>query len=612
MVHPNHWKPTDSMIFEQEALDAIRNISNSLIKAGPGAGKTELLAQKANYLLTTNTCSEPKKILAISFKRDAAANLLERVSDRVPENIIRQFYSVTFDSFAKNLLDRFIFGLPESWRPNEDYEVDTKLNGLAQASSEQGVNLNKYIIEESLTTSSISEMSNLNMNIWKIMLHGNNQGEAYLSFKMITRLVIFLLKRNPYILDSLRKTYQFVFLDEFQDTTVLQYELLILCFGGSDSNITAVGDDRQRIMGWAGALPDSFAVYKQDFSARTYQLFINYRSDLKIQKLLHVVNKYAQMDLIGSHEIGDSEIRSKAVIQVRSFNNDYDEANNILNSIQRLVKLDVKIDDICILVKQLPEDYVKVLSPIFIQQGIEVRNEAIFQDLLKEDIVHIILNTVLSAVDKRDSSAWTFVLQLKKSFLGIDAFSNMEFEEAIVEETKKYLGSLRNNLIKVDSFDSLIIIFQEILNFYGLDNIRAHFIQYTNIDYLENLVETLCDYLYYYYEKRRSWKEAILYFSGKNSVSLMTIHKSKGLEFNTIFLLGLDDQAFWSFAKEPKETTATFFVAISRAKQNVIITFANKRKNKQCRRILISDYYVILAQSNLVKFLDYRENSISD
>ena len=71
-VKPEIWQPADDMNLEANALDSAKGSENNLVVAGPGAGKTELLAQKACYLLQTNTCRFPYKILAISFKRDAA------------------------------------------------------------------------------------------------------------------------------------------------------------------------------------------------------------------------------------------------------------------------------------------------------------------------------------------------------------------------------------------------------------------------------------------------------------------------------------------------------------------------------------------------------------
>src|SRR5690606_27488907 len=93
-----------------------------------GAGKTEFLAQKATFLLQTGLCQEPKRILAISFKQDAARNLSERVDKRCPPEQARRFDSYTFDAFAKSLVDRFRSAIPPAYRPPRDYRIVTPRN----------------------------------------------------------------------------------------------------------------------------------------------------------------------------------------------------------------------------------------------------------------------------------------------------------------------------------------------------------------------------------------------------------------------------------------------------------------------------------------------------
>src|SRR5437899_1854011 len=117
------WVPIGVDELEKGADEAVRNIANVLVVAGPGAGKTELLAQRACYLLQTGLCASPRRILAISFKRDAARNLRERVSRRCGATLANQFDSYTFDSFCKSLVDRFLMAVPEPFRPHLEYQI---------------------------------------------------------------------------------------------------------------------------------------------------------------------------------------------------------------------------------------------------------------------------------------------------------------------------------------------------------------------------------------------------------------------------------------------------------------------------------------------------------
>lgn len=96
-----------------------------LVVAGPGAGKTELLAQRASYLLQTGECPSPYRILAISFKRDAAENLKARVILRCGRESAARLDSMTYDAFAKDILDRFRLSLPATCRPSSNYRIIT-------------------------------------------------------------------------------------------------------------------------------------------------------------------------------------------------------------------------------------------------------------------------------------------------------------------------------------------------------------------------------------------------------------------------------------------------------------------------------------------------------
>ena len=123
IIDKNIWEPADGLTLEPAALQVVKSENNALVIAGPGAGKTELLAQRACFLLETSTCNAPRKILAISFKRDAAKNLAERVEKRCGTELSKRFQSITYDAFAKSLVDRFYLGIPKEYRPNSVYDI---------------------------------------------------------------------------------------------------------------------------------------------------------------------------------------------------------------------------------------------------------------------------------------------------------------------------------------------------------------------------------------------------------------------------------------------------------------------------------------------------------
>jgi DNA helicase II / ATP-dependent DNA helicase PcrA len=138
-IHSEKWVPRGVAALEPKGGDAVRDTESALVVAGPGAGKTELLAQRASYLLETGLCPAPRAILAISFKRDAAKNLRERVASRCGSSLARRFTSFTFDAFAKSLVDRFRPALLEALRPTADYAIDFTMDRDAQLRETQHV-----------------------------------------------------------------------------------------------------------------------------------------------------------------------------------------------------------------------------------------------------------------------------------------------------------------------------------------------------------------------------------------------------------------------------------------------------------------------------------------
>lgn len=124
MVKSEEWIPKGDIILEEAALAAVKDDANSLVIAGPGAGKTELLAQKLDYLFSTNKCIAPRKILALCFKTDAASNLKERVKKRYGNEYAARFTSLTYSAFEKMILDQFKDALPKDLRPSGDYKVE--------------------------------------------------------------------------------------------------------------------------------------------------------------------------------------------------------------------------------------------------------------------------------------------------------------------------------------------------------------------------------------------------------------------------------------------------------------------------------------------------------
>lgn len=605
------WQTIDGLKLEDAALKAVKSTGyNSLVTAGPGAGKTELLAQKACFLLQTNVCPYPKHILAISFKRDSARNLYERVKQRCTSQLSDRFTSVTFDTFSKSILDRFIQALPESYKLNNNYEIlfdftmieeEFKSLDYTFGNTRNRNELINYMIQKQLPFGENAEIYEdyLAFKVWSRLL---NSKTPKVSFPMISRLAELIINTNLEIKKYLNITYSHIFLDEFQDTTFCQYDLLKACFNQITAEITAVGDNKQRIMTWAGAKRDVFETYTQDFNATPLALLMNYRSTPKIIALQQVLME----DLMNSHDKiqhGKSWENIEGNIEFWFNNSDEKEAQTTARNIKEILEINsLQPRDVCIIVKQQVPKYAEKLINELIQLGIKARNEQVYQDLLTEELVIFVINFLLVANTKKSPNEYLAVLNFISKVRDIDS------EQGIAEEVKlkNCLESIKTQGIdKIKCQDDLEDTIQSIIDYLGIKTINSYYHQYRDLSWVRELKKEIAKLLYDEYLKIPNWVDAIRYFKGENSIPIMTIHKSKGLEYHTVIFLGLEDNAFWSFKNQPEEDTCAFFVGMSRAKVNLIFTFSKLRNNRTQSIEEIGGFYKILQKSKLVTLKDY-------
>lgn len=590
------WLPKGVKGLEENALKGVKSTHNALVIAGPGAGKTELLAQRACFLLETGFCPEPKRILAISFKRDAAKNLGERVKKRVGPELSRRFDSMTFDAFAKSIVDRFRMGLPEYCRPTEDYVIDPEFSKprifrelMAQVADEtknrglvriQALNAEfiykRFFAGVELPPSrpnSGSFESIVALHVWKQRLSGP---KSIVNFDMIGRMADLALRCNPEVLTALRVTYAYIFLDEFQDTNSIHYALTKTAFRGTESVVTAVGDEKQRIMTWAGALHGVFQKFKEDFGAEPYDLKMNYRSARELVRI--------QSYLISALEPGstlpeaaDDGSKGDGECRVFSFQNHEHEAEYLAQFVHKAVTEEkIHPRDICILTRSLPDAYSEFVVAELTALGVPARVEEKFQSLLAEPVVEAIIHFLKLFANKRAPQSWEYIVELLALATG-NTVDDEKFSRDSETRIKEFSKEARNLLDEVDSSSSLKSLIGKCVLFFGPRAFRKMFPQYQQGTYLRDIVNDATKRLFEAREKSDNWKNAIEDFEGLNSVPIMTIHKSKGLEYHTVIFVGLEDSALWGFKGNPNEETCAFFVALSRAKSRVIFTFCHSR-----------------------------------
>ncbi len=584
---------------EPAALAVVRSDGNRLVVAGPGAGKTELLAQRASFLLDTGRCVSPQRILSISFKRDAAKNLQERVEKRCGERSDR-FDSLTLDAFAKGIVDRFMPALPEEWRPNARYQVRVASipppaartwmqgapvpNGYARPNPHAWTNdtvkelMDRLMHGEPLPYAApgirpIKQAWGLQW--WREQLRQPPPTPS-LSFPMLNRLAAYLLRLNPKILGAMRLTYSHVFMDEFQDTTASQWDLVRTAFGGSMSVVTAVGDGKQRIMAWAGAMPDIFDCFRVEFQAAPAELVRNYRSVPELVDIQHVIALALESGVV--KPLSASAHPGPGVCAVHEYQSPEEEAADVAALVAGEISDGTAGPrDFCVLVRQLPAKMIGLLGAQLASRGVKMRDESALQDLRAEPVTRIVLASLMLATTPRSAKVWSELLVDLSRLSGLDSEEDASRLEALARAHRDLVSG---HLAAGQAIQSLT---SRVVDLLGRARYQSTFRQYASGDFLDKVINDLGQALRQSLDAVGEPGFVVDDLLGANVVPAMTIHKSKGLEFGTVIFLGLEDGQWWGFAKAPEEEKRAFFVAFSRAVRRVIFTWSDVRDGRNGR-----------------------------
>lgn len=617
IIKPENWIPSDGINLENAADNSVRSVVNTLVVAGPGAGKTELLAQKASYLFQTNLCSDPRKILAISFKTDAASNLKERVIKRCGKEIESRFVSVTYDAFSKSILDHFRFALPEEYRPASDYAVndDTVIDAAfkrAGYNNPMQLNHSKLKNQYEIILSSVSfpfTKEGLSERVWKLLLKGFDDNPAALTFKMMNILAIYIIRTNPKIKKCLQITYQHVFLDEFQDTTGLQYDLVKSCFKNSSSLLTAVGDNKQRIMLWAGALKTVFTKFQSDFGANKHQLLMNHRSAPKLVELQRMMYTSLEEPDVPI-KVSDKWSMEDGKVSLLMTSDEDIEAEIVASDILQKINAGRQPNELCVLCKQTPDKYTFRLIERLRKYNICARIENEYQDLLKEPIIELLMTWLNLAINRKSPKNWELILNTTVEFMGADADPTGRAYSECQTKTMEELDRTEEIMQRVTSESDFSSVVNNVIAFLGESNVRATFPQYSQGTYLaDNITKFKKLFWVELASTSLDWSVALENFEGLHSVPIMTIHKSKGLEYETVYFVGLEDAAFWNFKNQPQEDRCAFFVALSRAKSEVVFTYSDQRSktwNMEQSHENINEFFELLSKPNVANVVDLR------
>ncbi len=334
---------------------------------------------------------------------------------------------MTFDAFTKGLVDRFASALPTGWRMKDGYDIDFPserhiegfLGNIIPAAPAAllpqvaRLRAGRFVADtvggwDLPVTVPVGDPAAATgyaaLQWWRARYL--RPGRADVDFVMLNRLAELLVRSVPRLRRALRLTYPFVFVDEFQDTTSAQFSFLVSVFADGPT-VTAVGDSKQRIMGWAGALPKALERFAEAFDATTYPLTWNFRSTPALVDLQHVIAVSLDAGTVPAISKANSD-SDDTPAEVWTFSSLDREAVVIAGWIAQDIAASNRVPaDFALLARQKIVDFEARFRDELARHDIRVRNDDALvgtmrlQDLLKHEIVRLLLGLLRLADQPR-------------------------------------------------------------------------------------------------------------------------------------------------------------------------------------------------------------------
>lgn len=584
---------------------AIQTNGPCLILAGAGSGKTRTITYKIAYMVK-ELGIDPKSIVALTFTNKAADEMKERINQLIEFNSKDMIIS-TFHSFSVRLLRRYgsNIGFNNSFNIYDTDDSKSVIKNILKELQYDGKNtpakfLNRIskLKESEKLPENISEFMNLeireNKEFYEIydkyqnVLKNNN----CMDFSDILLNCKKLLNISS-VLEDITNTYKYILVDEYQDTNKLQYDIVQI-LAGKNKNICVVGDEDQSIYGFRGADISNILNFQNDYpDAHITKLEQNYRSTQNILNLANsVISKNSSS--LGKRLWSSNEIGEKT--RVYKAQNAYDEARFIAEVIRSENR---KYSDFTILYRTnfqsriLEQELTNLNIPCKVFGGLSFFQRKEIKDLLSYLIIinnpYDFINFERAITNPKRKIGTKTIAKIAQ----IASEKSISLIDALKYENSTYIANF-NNLIQSLILKSKDCTISELLNeivdkieymkyLETQENFEDRklnvFELFNSIDEIEKNEPTITlnDYL-----SNISLSSNSDNISDDNYVKLMTIHSSKGLEFDTVFLSGFERNLFPNInstliQSELEEERRLLYVAITRAKKKLYLTYADQR-----------------------------------
>lgn len=595
------------MTLNDKQLEAVKHMEGPcLVLAGAGSGKTRVLTERIVNLIDNGV--SPYNILAITFTNKAAKEMRTRVENKLGYETNSIFIG-TFHSFGLGILrENYVdIGytsnitildtddvkaivkriLKQNGYDPAKYEIRTIINKISSAKND-GISPNEY---SKLFLNDLDIVIGLVYKEYTKLLKDNNS----VDFDDLLLKPVELFKKNKSILEKYQERFKYILVDEYQDTNGIQYELCKL-LAGKYKNIFVVGDANQSIYSFRNADYRNILNFERDYkNAKVILLEENYRSTNNILKAANSVIKNnsegKKLNLWSSKSDGELITYVRCEDEIK-------EANYVITKIKELVQQGYKYSDMAVLYRTNAQS--RVVEDAFVRNNIPHNIIGSYYFYNRKEIKDLIAYLKL-IYNPNDSVSLERIINVPKRGIGTKSIenlrnkatsNNMSMFDAI--DSGKEL-EFKNIILKLQEFslnNNLSDLIEEVLTTTGIRMEYELNKSLENEAKVENLNEFKTVALMFeesgIYDLQTFLENIALvsdrgqYNNDGDEVSIMTLHSAKGLEFNIVFLLGMEEGLFphnrsFDSLSDLEEERRLCYVGITRAKEKLYLLNARLR-----------------------------------
>ncbi len=577
-----------------------------MVLAGPGSGKTLTITKRIEYLIGKHHVS-PEEILVITFTKAASIEMKERFvrlcGQKAGPVTFGTFHGIYYGILkwayrmnASNILsEEQKYQLLKQVIGRMEIDIDDEKDFLQGIAGEIGNIKNNQI--------PLAEYESLNCSeeVFREIFEQYEKERKRLKkidFDDMLVLVYELFKKRPDILSMWQRKFRYILIDEFQDINQVQYDVIRM-LAAPENNLFIVGDDDQSIYRFRGARPDIMLGFKKDYpDTKEILLDVNYRSTKAIvngaaRVIRHNVNRYPKQ-IITTNEQGET-------VHIQEVRHPIEESKYVVSQIQEAKKRGIPSSEIAVLFRTNVE--ARALAETFMEYNMPFRMKERMPNLYEHFIAQDLTTYLKMALGDRSRKSFLAIMNRPNRYIGRDS---VEGTTISFESLRKFYCDKDWMLDRIDQLEVDFRILKNMAPYGAIQYIRKH------IGYDEFLkeyaafrkinMEDLKEVLREIEERAKAFRTIEEWFThigeyseelkrqsqqketDPEAITFMTMHGSKGLEFDLVFIIGANETITPYKKAETKEEVEEerrmFYVAMTRARKKLIISYTKERNGK--------------------------------